>query len=90
MPASLAQRDRDNLSAANSVTVGNRIKSKQFLYAGVAKLADAQDLKSWVRKRTCGFDSRPRHHLVESDTSSTYGPSDDAEPFSGEQLRFLG
>ena len=29
--------------------------------AGVAKLADAQDLKSWVRKRTCGFDPRPRH-----------------------------
>jgi hypothetical protein len=24
-------------------------------------LADAQDLKSWDRKRSCGFDSRPRH-----------------------------
>ena len=29
--------------------------------AGVAKLADAQDLKSWVLKGTCGFDPRPRH-----------------------------
>src|SRR3954465_11321136 len=32
--------------------------------AGVAKLADAQDLKSWVAKAACGFDSRPRHFLV--------------------------
>ena len=30
-------------------------------YAGVAKLADARDLKSRVAKATCGFDSRPRH-----------------------------
>ena len=27
----------------------------------MAKLADAQDLKSWVAKAACGFDSRPRH-----------------------------
>ena len=29
--------------------------------AGVAKLADAQDLKSWDPEGSCGFDSRPRH-----------------------------
>ena len=29
--------------------------------AGVAKLADAQDLKSWDSEESCGFDSRPRH-----------------------------
>src|SRR4051812_18106966 len=29
--------------------------------AGVAELADAQDLKSWVAQAACGFDSRPRH-----------------------------
>src|SRR6478672_10197508 len=33
--------------------------------AGVAKLADAQDLKSWDRKRSCGFDSRPRHQCAD-------------------------
>ena len=32
--------------------------------AGVAKLADAQDLKSWDSKESCGFDSRPRHHVI--------------------------
>ena len=26
------------------------------------EMADAQDLKSWVRNRTCGFESRLRHH----------------------------
>jgi hypothetical protein len=29
-------------------------------HAGVAELADAQDLKSWVAQAACGFDSRPR------------------------------
>ena len=29
-------------------------------HAGVAELADAQDLKSWVPRGACGFDSRPR------------------------------
>ena len=32
--------------------------------AGVAKLADAQDLKSWDSKESCGFDSRPRHQIL--------------------------
>ena len=27
----------------------------------MAKLADAQDLKSWDPKGSCGFDSHPRH-----------------------------
>jgi hypothetical protein len=29
--------------------------------AGVAELADAQDLKSWAPQGACGFDSHPRH-----------------------------
>jgi hypothetical protein len=33
----------------------------KLAYAGVAELADAQDLKSWVAQAACGFDSRPRH-----------------------------
>jgi hypothetical protein len=36
-------------------------------HAGVAELADAQDLKSWVAQAACGFDSRPRHHLHQPD-----------------------
>src|SRR5438552_1435662 len=32
--------------------------------AGVAELADAQDLKSWVPQGACGFDSRPRQSLT--------------------------
>src|SRR5262249_35538499 len=28
-------------------------------HAGVAELADAQDLKSWAARAACGFDSRP-------------------------------
>src|SRR5262245_42600700 len=35
------------------------------LQAGVAELADAQDLKSWVPKGACGFDPRPRHQIIE-------------------------
>ena len=31
------------------------------LQAGVAELADAQDLKSWVPQGACGFEARPRH-----------------------------
>jgi hypothetical protein len=42
----------------------NCVKSKEFPHAGVAKLADAQDLKSWDSKESCGFDSRPRHQFV--------------------------
>ena len=34
------------------------------MHAGVAKLADAQDLKSWDSKESCGFDPRPRHSLA--------------------------
>jgi uncharacterized protein len=30
----------------------------------VAKLADAQDLKSWVAQAACGFDPRPRQPLI--------------------------
>ena len=31
-------------------------------HAEVAKLADAQDLKSCEPKGSCGFDPHPRHH----------------------------
>ncbi len=31
--------------------------------AGVAELVDARDLKSLVPHGTCGFDSRPPHHI---------------------------
>src|SRR6516165_3796168 len=33
-------------------------------HAGVAELADAQDLKSWVPQGACGFNPRPRHSIV--------------------------
>ena len=42
----------------------SRVNYRFHSQAGVAELADAQDLKSWVRKRACGFDSRPRHFLL--------------------------
>ena len=34
------------------------------LQAGVAKLADAQDLKSWDPQGSCGFDSHLRHQVT--------------------------
>ena len=39
------------------MTVARRAEQR----AEVAELADAQDLKSWDLKGSCGFDSRPRH-----------------------------
>jgi hypothetical protein len=42
-----------------------RLASRNMvLDAGVAELADAQDLKSWAAKAACGFNSRPRHHKI--------------------------
>jgi hypothetical protein len=29
-------------------------------------MADAQDLKSWDRKKSCGFESHHRHHCFEA------------------------
>jgi hypothetical protein len=40
-----------------------RIPSK-LRGAGVAELADAQDLKSCDPKGSCGFDPRPRHKTL--------------------------
>ena len=40
--------------------------------AGVAELADAQDLKFCGARAPCGFDPRPRHHLTRA-KESTYG-----------------
>ena len=47
-----------------------RPRARRTKYAGVAKLADARDLKSRDRQRSCGFDSRPRHspYIVENRT----------------------
>ena len=42
------------------------IKWVSCLYAGVAKLADAQDLKSCGLYGPCGFDSHPRHFVFSS------------------------
>ena len=42
--------------------------------AGVAELADAQDLKSWDPQGSCGFDSHPRHkalYLVDRPKAAT-------------------
>jgi hypothetical protein len=41
--------------------VKSLVRRAIILLAGVAELADAQDLKSWVAQAACGFDSRPRH-----------------------------
>jgi hypothetical protein len=38
--------------------------NKYFLFAGVAELADAQDLKSCGGFPPCRFESGPRHHLA--------------------------
>ena len=43
----------------------------RLLEAGVAELADAQDLKSCERKLSYRFDSGPRHNLIISTLSST-------------------
>ena len=45
----------------DSATIGRVL----FTCAGVAKLADAQDLKSWVPQGACGFDPRPRHQMLQ-------------------------
>ena len=41
----------------------------------MAKLADAQDLKSWVPQGTCGFDPHPRHQLSDR-TRSVYAQTE--------------
>ena len=41
------------------------------LEAGVAELADAQDLKSCERKLSYRFDPGPRHNIIMSTLSST-------------------
>jgi hypothetical protein len=47
---------RSDAGVGATLAIPDRIE-----HAGVAELADAQDLKSWVSKGACGFDSRPRH-----------------------------
>ena len=63
---SLAQETggRCTEKSAGPPSSGQRPEARTILrnpYAGVAKLADAQDLKSWDPKGSCGFDPRPRH-----------------------------
>ena len=45
------------------MTTANAKFPSKINLAGVAELADAQDLKSWVAQAACGFDSRPRHQM---------------------------
>ena len=49
---------------------GNRVNYTFDSHAGVAELADAQDLKSCDAKASCGFDPRPRQSLT---TISSFG-----------------
>ena len=35
-----------------------------FIERRCGEMADAQDLKSWVHKKTCGFESHHRHHVA--------------------------
>ncbi len=55
--------------------------------AGVAKLADAQDLKSWDSEESCGFDSRPRHSRR---TSFAFHPGCGYQLFSARAAIRLG
>ena len=52
------------------------IKWVSCLYAGVAKLADAQDLKSCGLYGPCGFDSHPRHFVFTSGMACGTGSGD--------------
>src|SRR4029453_14764918 len=56
----LAQESRKGAFSRMTVLRGdaNLLKNK---CAGVAKLTDAQDLKTWAPQGACGFESRPRH-----------------------------
>jgi hypothetical protein len=49
------------VAAAAREKPGNRVNYTFHSHAGVAELADAQDLKSCDAKASCGFDPRPRH-----------------------------
>src|SRR5262249_14360580 len=60
VPSRIASRGRSDSQEFNRDSSLHLYVELDVQLAGVAKLADAQDLKSWVRKRTCGFDPRPR------------------------------
>ena len=49
-------------------------------------MADAQDLKSWVRNRTCGFESRLRHHSSPIFNSLVFFPQHRFHRFVRQQL----
>jgi hypothetical protein len=44
-------------------TIQNMQKSPCFQHCRCGEMADAQDLKSWDGKTSCGFESHHRHHL---------------------------
>ena len=50
--------------ATGTPNVEERVPSK-LAWAGVAELADAQDLKSCGAKAPSGFDARPRHQSTQ-------------------------
>ena len=52
---------RGKKAAGDFGTLAYTPRTLRDVGAGVAELADAQDLKSWVPEGTCGFDPRPRH-----------------------------
>jgi hypothetical protein len=41
-------------------------KTSVFIRSRCGEMADAQDLKSWDLKTSCGFESRHRHHFINS------------------------
>ena len=66
--AGVAQLDR----VPDYESGGCRFESRRSLEeAGVAELADAQDLKSCERKLSYRFDPGPRHNIIMSTLSST-------------------
>src|ERR1043165_7202874 len=57
--------------------------------AGVAELADAQDLKSWVPQGACGFDARPRHTKPPENFVPSTSPHSAADLTAPHHLRTL-
>ena len=55
----------------NLLQIASVVRIHHHPYAGVAELADAQDLKSCERKLSYRFDPGPRHNIIMSTLSST-------------------
>ena len=72
-PSGKARVCKTLITSSNLVGASNlsfRKKSPTFwprwdkLICRCGEMADAQDLKSWVRNRTCRFDPDHRHHII--------------------------